>query len=331
MNSEQQRELIPMELGEVLRHSREKRAWTLAMLAAAIKVRPEILAAIETGETGHIPSVYLKGYIRSYARQMGVAQDSIEQRIADVRGIDPTVQPVFKEGLPRKPGDRWFKASSYVMASAVVIALVWQFTSEAVRFSQGDPLLRPAQSDGSPLPPVQAGENGTDNASNSAIEVLVPAKTHMRASIASMNMAQEQATSPSRPLVAEGAWAAIGNRDAAAVGKQTPMPSGAKTIEIITSADSWVEIVDRNGEKIEMDLLRAGSHRTYNGAAPFHLLLGRASSIELFHNGEKVDLAPHTRGNVARLTLGAAEDASGPAANFDTESSAMDSTPPGQG
>jgi hypothetical protein len=80
-----------------------------------------------------------------------------------------------------------------------------------------------------------------------------------------------------------------------------------------------------------MDLLRAGSRRTYNGAEPFHLLLGRASSVELFHNGEKVDLAPHTRGNVARLTLGATDDASKPAANFDTESSAMDLTPPGHG
>lgn len=331
MNIEQQRELIPMELGDVLRQSREKRGWTLAMLAEAIKVRPEILAAIETGETDHIPSVYLKGYIRSYARQMGVAQDAIEQQIADVRGVDPVVQPVFKEGLPRKPGDRWFKASSYVMASAVVIALVWQFTNEAVRFSQGDPLLRPVQSDGSPLPPAQAGEKGTGVAANSAAELLAPAKTHMRASIASMNMAEEQVGSTSRPLVAEGAWAAIGNRDAAVVGKQPPVPVGAKTLEITTSADSWVEIIDRNGEKIEMDLLRAGSRRTYDGAAPFHLLLGRASSVELFHNGEKVDLAPHTRGNVARLTIGATEDASEPAANLDAESSAMDLIPPGQG
>jgi hypothetical protein len=34
------------------------------------------------------------------------------------------------------------------------------------------------------------------------------------------------------------------------------------------------------------------------------LLLGRASSIELSYNGKPVDLAPHTRGNVARVTLG---------------------------
>jgi len=32
--------------------------------------------------------------------------------------------------------------------------------------------------------------------------------------------------------------------------------------------------------------------------------LGRASSIELFHNGSEIDLAPYTRGNVARITLG---------------------------
>jgi len=332
LNIEQQHELIPTGLGDVLRHAREERGWTLAMLAQAIKVRPEILASIESGETGHIPTVYLKGYIRSYARQMGIPQDTIEQQVSDARGADTVIRCAFTERLPRNPGDRWFKASSYVLASAVVIALVWQFTNEAVRFSQGDPLLRPAQTDGSSLLPSPAGANGIDAATMPGTEAPAPATTHMRASIASMNMAEEQASSTSRPLVAEGAWAAIGNRgDAAVVGNQAVVPMTAKALEILTSADSWVEIVDRNGEKIEMDLLRAGSRRTYNGAAPFHLLLGRASSVEVFHNGEKVDLAPHTRGNVARLTLGTTEEAAEPAANFDSESSAMDLTPPDQG
>ena len=44
-------------------------------------------------------------------------------------------------------------------------------------------------------------------------------------------------------------------------------------------------------------------------------MLGRASAVELTLDGEPVDLAPHTRGNVARLTLGgeAAVESSEPA------------------
>jgi hypothetical protein len=33
-------------------------------------------------------------------------------------------------------------------------------------------------------------------------------------------------------------------------------------------------------------------------------MLGRASSVVLTMDGEPVDLGPHSRGNVARLTLG---------------------------
>jgi cytoskeleton protein RodZ len=78
---------------------------------------------------------------------------------------------------------------------------------------------------------------------------------------------------------------------------------GQQSFRINASADSWVEIVDGNGKKIEMDLLRAGNGRNYVAMAPVKLLLGRASSIELTHNGQTVDLAPYTRGNVARITL----------------------------
>jgi cytoskeleton protein RodZ len=54
---------------------------------------------------------------------------------------------------------------------------------------------------------------------------------------------------------------------------------------------------------LELDLIRAGHERTYSGSGPFQVMLGRASAVELTLDGEPVDLAPHTNGNVARLTL----------------------------
>ena len=55
---------------------------------------------------------------------------------------------------------------------------------------------------------------------------------------------------------------------------------------------------------MEMDLIRAGSRREYEGEAPFSVMVGRASAVELAMDGQPVDLGPFTRGNVARLTLG---------------------------
>lgn len=329
MNTTPQSELIPLGPGDLLLQAREKHGWTVEFVAQTIKVRPEIIVAIEKGDTSSIPPVYLKGYMRSYARAVGIPQTVIDQRLPQNTAADPLVRSIFAEGLPRNHGDRWFKASSYVLASAVVIALVWQFTNEAVRFSQGDPLMRSSRTGNSvSFPSEQA--SAEDGANANLVTEAPPAKTHLRASIAAMSGTQEQISS-NRPLVAEGAWAAIGNRDPANDQAVLAIPAGAETLEIQTTADSWVEIIGANDEKIEMDLLRAGSRRTYHGSAPFHLLLGRASSVEVLHNGEKVNLAPYIRGNVARLTLGGNEAGAEPADTSDTELPATNKAPPDQG
>jgi len=290
--------------------ARSNQGLSLAAASLAVRIKPDVLGAIESGATEHVPSVYLKGYIRSYARYLGLSSAVVEEHVLAARGADPIVESVFNVAPPRSPGDRWFKATSYVLASAVVLALVWQFTTEAVRFSQGDPLLRPAQNS-----KAQDGTQASNTESGSAA-LTEPAKrrpnTHLRASIASMNTDAEF-VEVGLPSAAEGAWAAVGSRDAA-----VPAAGEPDTLEVVTSADSWVEILGSNGEKIEMDLLRAGSHRSYHAAPPIRLLLGRASSVEVFHNGEKVDLAPYTRGNVARFTLNVEDPGIEPGANPET-------------
>ena len=298
-NNEQQSELIPLQLGEMLQLEREKKGLALEQVARDTRMRIEVLSAIESGDTTHIPSVYLKGYIRNYARFLGMPTGSIESRMPQAKGSDPEVQSVFRESLPRSNSERWIKSSSYVLASAVVIALVWQFTNEAVRFSQGDPLLRATQNSGSAQESAPSTEENAQESNPQAAE------THLRASIAAMSVRTESPAAR-RPVSASGAWAAI-NDPAASLSGSPAAPPGGYTFSIVTSADSWVEITDGNGQKIEMDLLRAGNQRNYSGTRPFQLLLGRASSVEVYQNGEKVDLGPYTRGNVARLTLGEAE------------------------
>jgi len=324
LNTTEQPELIPKGPGDVLRQARESRRRTVESVAQAIKVRPELIDAIEKGETGRIPPVYLKGYLRSYAREVGIPPHVIEKHLSVGKAADPEVQTIFKEGVPRSHGDRWFKASSYVLASGVVLALVWQFTNEAVRFSQGDPLLRTSQTENGA--PLSSNESAVDvNSGAGYVAEALPAKGHLRASIASMSGTREESSS-SRPMVAEDAWAAIGDRSAGSDGLDT-----YETVEITTSADSWIEIIDGDDEKVEMDLLRAGSRRTYRGIAPFQLLLGRASSVEVFHNGEKVNLAPYIRGNVARLTLGGTDSDSDSGTAPENELQATEAASPDRG
>jgi len=322
VNTEQQNELIPTGPGDVLHHERQKKGISLEQAARDSKIKLEHLQAIESGETQQIPQVYLNGYIRNYARYLGMRAGEIDKHIPFARGSEPGVQSVFSSALPKNPDDRWFKATSYVLASVVVIALVWQFTAEAVRFSQGDPIVRAGEFEANNRNP----DNLLDNSSESRSAMQAPkAKSHLQASIASLDDVQRNRREISGSG-AEGAWSAIGK---VATSDETSIVllEGEQSFEISTSADSWVEITDGNGKQIEMDLLRAGNSRNYVAVAPVRLLLGRASSIELTHNGAAVDLSPYTRGNVARITLGDQQEAEQPSEADQPQAKAPQSQP----
>jgi len=285
-----QKELIPMLPGDILRHERQQKGLTIEQASSQSRIKPDVLSAIETGETGEIPSVYLRGYIRNYARFLGVDSSEVESSIEQVKGSEPEMRTVFTMGARRSRADKWLKASSYLAASALIATLAWQFTHEAVRFSQGDSQLATAST-----VPADSGETTGQEPRQDKRS----ANTHLNASIASVEMLSRRGElSGSSPAV--DAWAAIsGTPDTPSEGLVV------HNLSITTSADTWVEISDASGNQLELDLIRAGSTREYGGQAPFDVMIGRASAVELGMDGETVDLGPHTRGNVARMTLNA--------------------------
>ncbi len=280
-----QRELIPMRPGDVLRYEREQQGLSLELAAAKSRIKLTVLEAIETGETGDIPSVYLRGYIRNYARFLGVDTTGLEPEIVQAKGAEPQVRTVFMMKGRRNAGEKWLKASSYLVASALIATLAWQFTHEAVRFTQGESELGTSTEQTDP----------DDKAPRSATR---PANTHLNASIASMETLGKPGKTAS-DSAGEQAWAAINEK----VEPDLIAGSQIHRLSIMTSADTWVEIKDASGNQLEMDLIRAGSSRDYTGMAPFEVMIGRASAVELGLDGLPVDLGPHTRGNVARVTL----------------------------
>jgi len=74
-------------------------------------------------------------------------------------------------------------------------------------------------------------------------------------------------------------------------------------IRMTFSRESWVEVRDGAGNVIFGQLNPEGSIRVVRGEPPFALVVGNASGVSLTYNGKTVDLAPHTRTDVARLTL----------------------------
>ena len=86
---------------------------------------------------------------------------------------------------------------------------------------------------------------------------------------------------------------------------------GEDTVVIRTTESCWVEVADATGYLLYGDLNQSGDELEVIGAAPFQILLGKASAARVRFNGQAVDLEPHTtREFTARLTVGESADES---------------------
>ncbi|HKJ18128.1 MAG TPA: RodZ domain-containing protein [Xanthomonadales bacterium] len=284
IKNEHQAELILTPPGERLQHAREARGLSVAQISKKTLIRERIIRSIENDDTGWIAPIYLRGYVKTYAKEVGLDPALLEAEARAASGDDPELRSVFNIDPKRGFTERWLKSGGYLVATALIAALVWQVTQQAVQLSEGTRSVA-----GSETAPAQDSDSRNENITNSSRQ-----NSHLAASIASL---EKLNTSPeSRSSVAHEAWSAI----------NTPV-SDLQLLNIRVSADSWVEIIDSKGAILEKDLLRGGNERHYKGTPPFEVMLGRPSAVEVEYNGESVDLEPHIRGDVARLTLGVAD------------------------
>jgi cytoskeleton protein RodZ len=107
------------------------------------------------------------------------------------------------------------------------------------------------------------------------------------------------------PVVAEAVGQPV---QAEKAEEQTQHPSSGEPLRVgvvrmTFEQESWVEIKDRSGNTIFGQLNPPGSRRRASGEPPLSIVIGNAAGVRLSYNDEEVDLAPHTRVDVARLTL----------------------------
>lgn len=80
------------DLGAFLQQAREVRNLSIADIADRTKIRQQYLTAIEQGERESLPDeVYLRGFLRSYAKALGIDPEEVITRY-DNRGSEPIKQ-----------------------------------------------------------------------------------------------------------------------------------------------------------------------------------------------------------------------------------------------
>jgi cytoskeleton protein RodZ len=76
-----------------------------------------------------------------------------------------------------------------------------------------------------------------------------------------------------------------------------------REVRFVFNDESWVEVRDRNDQTIFAQLNRAGTTRRVIGLPPLHVVVGNSQGVRMTYDGRDIDLARHTKIDVARLTL----------------------------
>ncbi len=102
----------------------------------------------------------------------------------------------------------------------------------------------------------------------------------------------------------ELAPAAPASADAASVNPANPRTGDTGTaLNFAFTGRAWVEVTDAAKQRLHTGENPAGSQLRLTGRPPFDLVIGNPGKVTLTYGERVIDLTPHIRADVARLTL----------------------------
>ncbi|UNM19005.1 helix-turn-helix domain-containing protein [Pseudomonas sp. ArH3a] len=315
--------------GETLRQARESNGWSLAEVALKLNLTTTSLGNLEAGAFDKLPGhTFSRGYIRAYAKLLGIDQTVLVQEFDQFTGTDSQGSNVHGLGRIEEPV-RVSHTILRIVSLLLLIAVIgggfvwWQdqasqrskdLTSNAMEHvevesadgtTQIHPLDEPedqavAEGQAAPQAPATA-EQPVPEAGTAPAAAAVTAPTVPATPAAPAAQAHTPAVAAPAPVATTSAAPAA---PAVAPATAPALIAGDGHIQITFVADCWTQVTDGNGKVLFSGLKRKGDTLDQGGKPPLTLRLGFARGAQVVYNGQPVDVAPFTSGETARLKLG---------------------------
>jgi cytoskeleton protein RodZ len=272
-------------IGQELAGAREARGLSLADVAQQLKFAPRQLEALEQEQFQLLPgATFTRGMVRTYARLLKIDPEPLVQRISPKvevpdasRLADRYHQPVPFSDNARRSTFVYLAMSLGVLVLVGGVAYEWHQERTAAAKQTGTALAKakpraePRETRAAPVPEkiVKASEKPAEKVVEKAAE---------------------------KPILAAAA-------PAAPAAAPKVMASGSHRLVVRTEGEAWIEIKDAGDRMLVSSLNPAGSERVVRGRPPYSLVIGNASQVTITYDDRPINLAPHTRQDVARFTI----------------------------
>jgi len=258
-------------VGEELARARAALGLSIADIAQQLKFAVRQIEAMEQGRFEDLPSgTFARGMVRSYARLLKLDAEHLVGRMAARVAVPDNAEAVAsaRRPIPITDNDRRTNLIYAALSMAilgVIGAVVFEWQRE--------------RSDAARLTFVPAAQVSQVPAEPQRLAAASPVEVNPP------NLASLPSVETTAPPAA------------------APAAQGNRRIVLKFEGASWVEIRGRDGKTLLSQLNPAGSEQTVEGRPPFALVIGNAQHVRLSYEDRQIDLAPHVKVEVARLTL----------------------------
>ena len=280
-----------MTAGAMLREAREAHGLHLDMIAAALKVTPQKLAALEADDIESLPDpVFARALAASVSRALRIDPAPVLAKLPGIQrpGLaeaDRTISRSLRSSVPRSgSGAGWRPSRALVVVVALLLVgaavLFWlpQSAFDQLGTSIAHLTSRDEASESASVPAAATAPAGT------AIEAVAPgaAPVPPPAEAVAPVAAEPPAVAAAPPVVADG----------------------NDLIVFIAREDSWITVTEPGGKQLLRRTVKAGETVGLSGSLPLSVVIGRASVVDVRVRGKAFELAPITRaGGVARFEV----------------------------
>lgn len=282
-------------VGEFFRQVRETKGLTIDEVASKTRIRSDFVKALEDGNFAKLPDqVFARGFVRSYARSLGLDEEDAIHRFIQSAGAFYEKQDERERLKARQvKEERKRQANRKAVAIAIglaVLTLVFLLSREQ------SSVTRRGAADQAPV--KRAAQSGKDLPDVPPLQDSLPAAEGNRPSEASPSPSAAALPRPVEPVASAPVVAAKPSTaplSTASPGHDGPLggitldgggaADGQMILDLEATELSWVVVQIDNGSPQEA-LLRPGEKGQWKGQDQFTLTLGNAGGIKAFLNGK---------------------------------------------
>ncbi|MFT7774549.1 helix-turn-helix domain-containing protein [Roseateles sp.] len=291
--------------GAWLRNARQQRGLHIAALAVMLKVPQAKLEALEADRYDLLPdATFARALATAMCRALKVDPAPVLALLPRTSEQDFDVRPGLNQPFrERGAGGPIDGGALAVLARPVVWGLLLILVAAAAVYwvpagwvnERGPVASAPAFPASGVVATANAPVEFVAAPAASEAEASAPAPASVPAPIASAPLQVRDVVPPPAAAPAPVA-ASVPVKTAVAVA-----PGSA--LRVVATADTWIEVIDAQGQLLLSRVLREGEQQEYSGAAPYKVRVGNVSGTRIEWRGAAVDLAARGKDNVARLEL----------------------------